>query len=226
MSYGAQRQYSAPAPEQGLRASPRGNPSRGNQEKNPKIEQNDTLYPNIGSRAEKQPLFQQQPVPSRMPQSNLPGPAPALRPGNGPYARGLAPDAPFAAMDTIHGPGRDSERILQQQSATYLNSYLAQKTPVQIVNVLQYAHKIEAPIYEDIPQVPYPTGRVPFLSGNAYTDLRAEISASAPVQLQNSPGGLIVAGYQNIMQNINTALAGMYSGASAPVSSNYSGACK
>jgi hypothetical protein len=134
--------------------------------------------------------------------------------------------APFAQNDSFRGPGTDNELILQQQSATYLNKFLAEMIPVQTKAVYQHAHRIKNVPVHSFPQSNYRTDREPFLSPNAYTSRRARIKGNAPVQLQLSPGGLVIAGYQNVVNNINQGLSVLYKGASAPVSSNYSGKCK
>lgn len=181
--------------------------------------------------SQKHPIFQRQPTVNDQRQYSGPAAGPALRPGHGStnvYTRGLHPDAPLPENDTIAGPGRDTERILQQQSATYLNAYLAQLTPVAPEYTYKHVHRIKAPLYRDYPQkyAGWWTPRSAFTAPNAYTSLRSVEDVQAPPQLQLTPGGLVVAGYQNEMQNININLAEMYGSAQAPVSASYSGQCK
>jgi hypothetical protein len=134
----------------------------------------------------------------------------------------------FPREDQINGPGRDSERILQQQSATPLNGYLAAlvPTPGGIAHY-KHAHRIRNTVVRNLPQSPYwPDRRAPFLAPNAYTSLRPVQKGFAPPGLQRTAGGLQIANYQVQVGNVNQTLAKMYSGAKAPTSYNQSGSCE
>lgn len=227
-----QPQYNTPAVAPGLNPAKRGVPTRGMKNRKrapvPNTVGTPSPTPHVPYVSERQPIIQAQPYPT--PQRQLPGPPPnpASFPAHGRhnFARGLMPDAPYAAMDTIPGPGRDSERIAQQQSATPLNAELAQLVYVQPIGTPKHAHRIRTSLYKDYPQYDWRTDRKAFLSPNAYTSRRDRIKGYAPVQYQLTPGGMIIAGYQNNQQNINTNLAQLYHKAKSPVSSNFSGNCK
>lgn len=179
-------------------------------------------------------LFQRQAEPNNQRQYAGPAPGPALYPVGGTQQGRMAPFAQNNSMGgnangarNIGGPGTPAEQQMQNVSATPLNEYLAEKYPVQPVSTWQYRHRIAAPLYRDYPRSYNGwTDRAAFLASNAYTTLRGVYAgAASPVQLQLSKGGLIINSYSNEVQNININLAQMYAGASAPVSSSYSGTC-
>jgi len=173
-------------------------------------------------------LFQKQPINF---QKQVRGPQPGqgmAPPRRGPVTRDTGLMAPFPAEDVINGPGRDSERILQEQSATYLNGFLSELIPTTGgITHYKHAHRIRNTVTYYYPQSPWwPNRRAPFLSPNAYTSLRPTQKGFAPPGLQRTAGGLQVAEYQVQASNVNTQLAKLYKGAAAPQSSNQSGKCK
>lgn len=135
---------------------------------------------------------------------------------------------PFPQEDTFAGPGRPSERYLQAQSATPLNAFLAEMVPdAGGIQHYRHAHRIRNTVTYYYPQSPWwPNRRAPFLSPSAYTSLRPLQKGFAPPALQRSAGGLQLSIYQVQAGNVNTQLAEMYQGASAPVSANQSGKCR
>lgn len=171
--------------------------------------------------------FQRQPINL---QRQIAGPAPGQ--GMPPSKRGQKTRngvmTPFAHNDPFNGPGRDSERIMQAQSATPLNAYLAQKfDDGGGIRHYRYAHRIRTPLTRYYPRSPWwPDRRAMFLAPDAYTSLRPYQKGFAPPANVRTAGGLEVSQYQVQVGNINTQLAKMYLGASAPVSANQSGVCK
>lgn len=166
---------------------------------------------------------QRQPEPNYQVQYLTPGPGIGLNPAPDTDMAGFI--SPFAANDNIAGPGRDIEQVLQRQSATYLNGYLAEKVPVQSKTVYQYAHRIRNVPVHSYPERDVESNRAPFLAPNAYTTRRERVKVNAPQQLQLTPGGLVIASMQTVARNVNLNLNKLYKNASAPVSSNYSGKC-
>lgn len=171
--------------------------------------------------------FQRQPINF---QRQVAGPQPGQ--GMTPGLRGQRTRAglmsPFAKNDPINGPGRDSERILQEQSSTPLNAFLAemQQTTGGIQHY-KHAHRIKTPVVYNYPLSPFwPDRRAPFLAPDAYTSIRPVMKGFAPPGLQRTAGGLQVANYQVQVGNVNTQLAKMYLGAKAPTSANQSGKCR
>lgn len=170
--------------------------------------------------------FQKQPTNLQTQVAGPPPEAGMRTPIGGQMARnGL--DAPFGVNDPLHGPGRASERIAQQQSGTPLNAYLAELVVDSVTPHYKHAHRMRAPIVRDFPRAPWkPNPRAAFLAPNAYTSLRQVVKAYAPIAPQWTRGGLVIAASNVPLQNLNTSLAVMYQGAAAPVSANQSSRCK
>lgn len=171
--------------------------------------------------------MQRQPLPNQ--QRQIPGPPPGigLRPSQGSQRARNGIAAPFGATDPINGPGRDGERIQQALSGTPYNRFLAEMVPDSVTVHYRHAHRIRAPQVYDYPLSPFwPDQYAKFQDPGAYTSIRPVYKTYAPIQLQRSAGGLIVADYQRTINNVNVALAPMYLGAQAPTSANQSGACK
>lgn len=171
--------------------------------------------------------FQRQPINF---QKQIAGPQPGqgMTPGlRGQRARNNLMTA-FPRQDPLNGPGRDSERIMQEQSATPLNAFLSEL--VQTTGGIQHykhAHRIKTPVVYNYPLSPFwPDRRAPFLAKDAYTSLRSIQKGFAPPGLQRTAGGLQVANYQVQVSNVNTQLAKIYGGAKAPTSFNQSGSCR
>lgn len=172
-------------------------------------------------------LWQRQPI-------NFQRPIAGPQPGQGmtPGLRGQSTRngyiTPFALEDSYNGPGRDSERFLQAQSATPLNAALSELEQTT-GGIQHYKHKyrLKTPATRYYPKSPYwPDRRAPFLADNAYTSLRSFQKGFAPPGLQRSAGGLEIASYQVDVGNVNVMLAPMYSGARAPQSANQSTKCR
>lgn len=172
-------------------------------------------------------MFQRQPINF---QRQIAGPQPGqgMTPGlRGQRTRnGLM--SPFPKEDTFAGPGRASERIMQEQSGTPLNAYLAEVIPTPGgIPHYKHAHRIRNTRTHYYPTSPYwPDKRAEFLAPNAYTSIRTLQKGFAPPGLQRTAGGLQIANYQVQVGNINTQLALMYKGATAPTSVNQSGNCR
>lgn len=182
-------------------------------------------------------LFQKQPNNT---QRQYLGPAPGAAmypPLSGTNQSGV--QAPFAQNNSkggnangarnIGGPGTMLEQQMQDVSLP-VNTMLAELYPVQPIATYKHKHRISAPP----PARDYPrsyngwTNRQAFVGPDTVGYGRRAVYAGAfsPVQLQLTPGGLIINSYQNEVKNINTTLAELYSGAIAPVSSSYSGTCQ
>lgn len=181
-------------------------------------------------------LLQRQPEPNYQRQYAGPAPGIDLLPTDGRQLGGIAPFAQNNSQGgnangarNLGGPGTHAEQALQNRSATPLNGLLAETYGVAPTYTYIHRHRISSPTYRDYPRKYNGwTNRAAFVGVDTigYGHRGVYAGASAPVQLQNSPGGLIINSYNNQVNNININLAQMYAGATAPVSSSYSGTCQ
>ena len=168
--------------------------------------------------------WNKQPVPNKQRQIAGPAPAPGSRPSPWQQMARNGIDAPFAGSNPNYMPTRQSEVIEQEMSGTPLNAFLAERTTEEVHTSTKYAHRIRAPhaLWREASPADL---AAPFLASNAYTTERMPVATTAPLALQRSAGGLDLQDYQLAMQNLNINLAEMYSGATAPASSNQSSQC-
>lgn len=154
-------------------------------------------------------------------------------------------EAPFAANNRPPNIApRPSEMLQDFGRPNYrppLSYMLAQKTPVGMNPEMQFAHKLTSGLTPYAPARDYPPSTVGWTHREYFTDQGAVPGVdpphapatkqrgwgkmSAPPQLQASPGGLTISAYALTQHNLNSNLAALYKGATAPIAQAYSAMC-